>query len=90
VSNKYELSQHWERHHINVQTEEMVLKQSVYSAIFSLKNTKIMKLIVENQQLLKDFKDSSDEAMQALMEQQQALIEAKKHFSAQLGRIILK
>ena len=90
VSNKYELSQHWERHHINVQTEEMVLKQSVYSAIFSLKNTKIMKLIAENQQQLKDFKDSSEEAIQSLIEQQQALIEAKKHFSAQLGRIILK
>ncbi len=87
VSNKYELSQHWERHHINVQTEEMVLKQSVYSALFSLKNTKIMKLISENQLLLKD---SNEDTMQALIEQQQALLEAKKHFSAQLGRVILK
>ncbi|MBL0047527.1 MAG: DNA primase [Bacteroidetes bacterium] len=87
VSNKYELSQHWERHHINVQTEEMVLKQSVYSALFSLKNTKIMKLINENQLQLKE---STDENMQGLIEQLQALLEAKKHFSAQLGRIILK
>lgn len=90
VSNKYELSQHWERHHINVQTEEMVLKQSVYSALFSLKNTKVMKLISENQQQLKEFKDLNEESLQALIEQQQALLEAKKHFSLQLGRIILK
>ena len=88
VSSKYELSQHWERHHINVQTEEMVLKQSVYSAIFSLKNTKVMKLISENQQQLKEM--SHNENMQTLIEQQQLLLEAKKHFSSQLGRIILK
>lgn len=88
VSSKYELSQHWERHHINVQTEEMVLKQSVYSAIFSLKNTKVMKLISENQQQLKEMSDY--ENMQTLIEQQQLLLEAKKHFSSQLGRIILK
>ena len=88
VSSKYELSHHWERHHINVQTEEMVLKQSVYSAIFSLKNTKVMKLISENQQQLKEMSDY--ENMQTLIEQQQLLLEAKKHFSSQLGRIILK
>ena len=88
VSSKYELSHHWERHHINVQTEEMVLKQSVYSAIFSLKNTKVMKLISENQQQLKEMSDH--ENMQTLIEQQQLLLEAKKHFSSQLGRIILK
>jgi len=87
ISNKYELSQHWERHHINVQTEEMVLKQSVYSALFSLKNTKVMKLINENQLQLKD---ANAENMENIIEQLQALIEAKKHFSAQLGRIILK
>lgn len=87
VSNKYELSQHWERHHINVQTEEMVLKQSVYSALFSLKNSRIMKLISENQAQLKD---STEETMQLLIEQQQALLEAKRHFSSQLGRVILK
>lgn len=90
ISNRYELSPHWERHHINVLTEEMQLKQSVYSAIFSLKNSKIMKLIANNQEQLKNFKEHSDETLHYLLEQQQTLKEANKYFSAQLGRIILK
>lgn len=87
VSNKYELSQHWERHHIAVQTEEMVMKQTLYSALYSLKNSKVMKLIAENQQLLKE---ASIDNLEPIMAQLQGLLEAKKHFSAQLGRIIVK
>jgi len=89
ISAPYDLSKNWlERHHIIVQTEEMQLKQAVYHAIFSLKIKKVLKMISENQQQLKNTND--EEKINQLLEQQQRLTEAKKMFSAELGRIILK
>ena len=87
VSSPYTLAK-WEQHNILVQTEDQVLKRSVYSAIYSFKSKHIEKLLEENNQLLKTM--NNEEQMMALLQQQKQLIEAKKHFNNLLGRIIVK
>ncbi|MEO6883652.1 MAG: DNA primase [Bacteroidia bacterium] len=88
LSNPYHLSENWEKKGIFVNTEEMLLAKSVWSAIYSLKGKKIEKMLSENNQLMKE--EKSDEKIFELLSQRIQLNEAKKLFNALLGRIIIK
>lgn len=87
-SNPYSLSDNWETHMIYVSTEEADLKKAVFKSIYSFKISKLMQLIVETQERLKQI--DSDEEIMALLEQQKLLSEAKKQISNELGRVVLK
>ena len=86
VSERYEVSENWERYRIFVPTEKDVLTNSVYSNILRLKFHKIKKLIALN---LEDLKNEDD--LDRQMELQKINIELKKAeaaFSAPLGIVI--
>lgn len=87
-SNPYSLSDNWETHMIYVAKEDADLKKAVFKSIYSFKIQKLMQLIDQTQEKLK--KLSSDEEMEALLEQQKLLFEAKKQISNELGRVVLK
>ncbi|MGL5892357.1 MAG: hypothetical protein ACRC3B_20875, partial [Bacteroidia bacterium] len=83
----YQLSD-WERHFIYVQTESQLLRQAAVHSVNVLKLRRLEQMIAENQKQLRDTPDS-DQQMQ-LMQQQLQLLQAKRHFSSLLGRIVLK
>lgn len=87
VSSSYTLA-NWDKHSIMVQTEDRILKKSVYSTIYSYKSKHVEKLLDDNNVRLKN-STNNDEVIE-LMEQQFKLIEAKKHFNKLLGRIVVK
>ena len=88
VSSPYTLAK-WDQHNILVQTEDQVLKKSVYSAVLSYKAKHVEKLLEENNLKLKAMGGGEEDVLE-LMKQQQQLIEAKKKFNKLLGRIIVK
>jgi len=87
VSIPYSLS-NWERHFIYVQTEDKILKSAALHAIYSLKLRRVEIMLHENQKQLRTV-DSEDELLQ-LLQQAQQLLEAKKHFSGMLGRVVVR
>lgn len=87
VSFPYLLS-NWEEYGIPVTREDANLTRTVNNAIIALKIRKIEMLILEKQKRLKE--NLSDAELEEVMKEQKNLIEAKKTFSALLGRIILK
>jgi DNA primase len=87
ISTPYTLA-NWEKHNIPVQLEGMILKQSVNHAIYALKIRKIEKMIHDNQKRIKETGNYEEQLI--LMQEQMLLVQAKKSFSAFLGRIILK
>jgi DNA primase len=88
VSTPYSLSENWEKHGIQVQTEEMLMKKSVLGAVYSLKVKKLTRLILEGQKSLKG--PHTDEEINSILEKQRELNELKKQFASLLGRIVLK
>jgi DNA primase len=88
LSFPYELSENWEKHEIYVSTEETLLKQAVMTSIYSLRMRKLVKLISDNQQKLKEVSD--EEEMYRLLQVQQKLDMVKKELSRELGIVILK
>ncbi len=87
LTTPYQLA-NWEKHNIPVNTESMMLKQSVLHAVYALKIRKLEKMIHDNQTRLKE--SSSYEEQIILVTEQQYLIKSKQSFSALLGRIILR
>ncbi len=85
ISSPYTLAK-WDQHHILVQTEEQVLKKSVYSALYSFKAKHIEKLLGETSLELKSA--GSEEDTLILLQKHKQLMEAKKYFNKLLGRII--
>ncbi|MCB0429608.1 MAG: DNA primase [Flavobacteriales bacterium] len=88
LSSRYVLSENWEKRGINVETEEMVLKKSVYKVIYSLKQNHVMDMIHQNQEKLKQ--DLSDAELAEVMSMQNLLNLAKVQIASQLERVILK
>ncbi len=78
----------WEQHNILVQTEEQILRKSIYDSIWSFKAKHIEKLLDTTAQEIKSA--GTDEDLLLFMHKQAQLIEAKKHFNKLLGRIIVK
>lgn len=87
ISSPYHLS-NWGKHSIYITMEEDILKQSLYSAVFALKSRKLEMMIHDIQKRLKE--NPAEEEIMTLMQKQQLLLQAKKDFNAQLGRIIVK
>ncbi len=89
IANTYDLSRNWEeKHGIFVTTEDRVMKAAVRGSLFSLKLKKIEVLMTDNQHKLKA--TQSNDEMLELLQYQQMLINAKKYFSDELGRVVLK
>jgi DNA primase len=78
----------WEQHNILVQTEDQILKKSIYDSIYSFKAKHIEKLLETTSQEIKSA--ATEEDMLIFMHKQAQLIEAKKHFNKLLGRIIVR
>jgi DNA primase len=87
LSTPYALA-NWEKHSIGVQMESMNLKQSAAHAMYALKIRKIEKMIHDNQKRMKESGNWEEQIL--LVQEQKLLLEAKKGFSAMLGRIVLK
>lgn len=86
TSDRYELSENWEKYQIYVPKEEDGLSNSVYSNILRLKFHKIKKLIALNLEELKNEKD-----LDRQMELQKISVELKKAesaFSNPLGIVV--
>lgn len=89
ATSPYTLSENWEKHGIFIQTEKMSLRKSVSNAVNSLKIRKLEKMRKNlNLEIQKTYQAGED--VTALLARLNLLEAAKKHFSAQLGRIILK
>jgi DNA primase len=87
ISTPYMLA-NWEEHGIYTTMEEDVLKKSILNAVYALKNRRLEIMMHDIQKRLKE--NPAEEEMLTLMQTHYQLQEAKKIFSALLGRIILK
>lgn len=88
MSSPYELSENWEKHEIHVSTEIQLLKQAVFTSIYSLKMRKLMKVIRGLKEDLKTI--SGDEELTEALNHLQALEAVKKELAKQLGIVIIK
>lgn len=90
LSPKYFLSGNWnEMHQIIVPLEESNLRDAVEKAVYHLKNKMVMKMIDDNQHLLKEAYAKGEE-YQHLLEHQKKLDEVKKQISKTLGIDVLR
>lgn len=90
ITSEYQLSQHWSaKHHIYTETEEDRLETAVKSAMLSLQLATVKSDIMEIQRQIKA-NDISEEKVMTLLQEQQALLRAKKVLSDQLGRIVVQ
>lgn len=88
LANPYQLSD-WSRHRISVNTEQNDLDRLVNGVLYSMKIRRIMQLIAENQQKLKEVKD--DAMLEELLKEQKQLQIIKSQLSLMNGgRIVLK
>jgi DNA primase len=90
VTIPYQLSD-WEKHFIYVQTENMVLRKAALHATHSLKLRSIELMINEKRKQIRDYEDKQEfENMLIVLSELKSLEDAKKHFSALLGRVIIR
>lgn len=87
LSSPYTLA-NWAKHNIQVTAEETILKHSVQSALYTLKLKYIEQLIFTKQNNLTTTQGEEDEYI--LLNEQRNLLEVKKAFSIELGRVVLK
>lgn len=90
VSIPYQLSD-WEKHFIYVQTEGMMLRQAALHATNSLKLRSIELMINDRRKSIRELEDKQEfENMMIVLSELKSLEDAKKHFSALLGRVIIR
>ncbi len=90
LSPKYFLSVNWhEMHQIAVTLEESNLRDTVEKAVYHLKNKMVMKMIDDNQHLLKEAYAKGAE-YEHLLEYQKKLDDVKKQISKTLGIDVLR
>lgn len=90
VTIPYQLSD-WEKHAIYVTTENMVLKSAAMHATNSLKLRSIECMISDNRKEIRELEDKKEfENMMIVLAKLKALEDAKKHFSALLGRVVIR
>lgn len=87
-SNQHELSPNWETHKIFTVTEDQQLKKAVINTLYAFKLSKLMQLILKNQEQLKV--ETSEDISLKLLQEQVNLQQIKKQLATKLGRIILK
>jgi len=83
----YTLSNQYEKHNIEVRTEEMILKRSVVSSLNSLKLRKLEKMTIDLQEQLKT---ASEDDQLILMTRIQKLQKVRRQLADHIGTIILK
>jgi DNA primase len=89
ISSPYELSANWaDMHSINVPSEEMVLKQAVISSLYALRMRKLIQMIEENRQKLKQ--PMEEEEMIQILQLLVQLDTVKKQLAAQQTIVIIK
>ncbi|MBL4657785.1 MAG: DNA primase [Flavobacteriales bacterium] len=87
VFSAHALSKNWEeRHQIYVATEEMTLRKAVERTVYSLKMSKVKRMIAENREKIKTSED--DNSRGELLKEYSGLLEAKKYISKVLGRVV--
>jgi DNA primase len=90
VTIPYQLSD-WEKHAIYVTTENMVLKSAAMHAANSMKLRSIECMISESRKEIRELEDKKEfENMMIVLAKLKALEDAKKHFSALLGRVVIR
>jgi DNA primase len=90
LSPRYLLSENWAAmHQIIVPLEEHVLKQQVEQSVYHLKNKKVLRLLEESRQRLKDAHVKGED-FSALLEQHQRLERVKQEISRILGIDVLR
>ena len=88
ISQPHSLANWFNRHNIDVQTEENHLSRTVYSAIYSIKSRYIETLLQSISNSLKA--NPPEEETLQLIKQKMGLLTAKKDLNRLLGRIIIK
>ena len=89
VSSPYELSENWQiRHKIDVVTEDKLVQEAVISAINNLKMKKVVALLDEKFNLLKDV--HTEEERNSLLEELMQLITLKTAISEALGIVVVR
>lgn len=88
LSNKYDISENWQKHSITVTKEEEQIKMAAVNTVFAFKLSKLNQLIEKLQNELKTC--SNDEYMMIIVADLTRYQQVKKQLAAQLGRIILR
>ncbi len=90
LSPRYTLSDNWAiMHQIEVPLEENLLRQQVEQSVYHLKNKKVMRLLEESRQRLKEA-HTNGEDFTALLERHQHLERVKQEISRILGIDVLR
>lgn len=90
VTIQHQLSD-WEKHFIYVQTENMMLRSAALHATHSLKLRSVELMINEKRRMIRELEDKQNfEDMLIVLSELRSLEEAKKHFSALLGRVVIR
>ncbi len=89
ITSPHELSENWrEKHKIHTKPESRRLKSTVRQSVFSFKLKRIEHMIRMVREKLQE--DHSMEKHRQFLEQQHRLLEAKKTFSEELGRVVVR
>jgi hypothetical protein len=79
----------WERQHINIVTEDLLVKQALYGSIYSLRLKLMERMKREIQEELK--KEMEDLQLEELLEQIKQLDSGRRHVAfTSLGRVIVR
>ena len=90
LTSKYELHDWWNKRQILVEGEDTKLKRTVEGALYSYKSKKIAKLIVDNQEKMKEsYPANNEDDYLHLIKTQQKLDKIKSKLAKPSGRIIL-
>ena len=90
LATTYQLSKIWEKHETYVETEDMKLKEIVPETVDAFKNHKVVTLIKETQQQLREAQESNDtDAILLLQQRFIVLNELKRSLSKNLGNRII-
>lgn len=89
LSSQHALSENWEKmHEIEVPDERAKLKQAILSPIYHIKMRKVMRLIKENMEKMKDAK--TDDEIIEIQTMHIHLKQVEKSIAAELGAVIIK
>jgi DNA primase len=90
LATTYQLSKIWEKHETYVETEDMKLKEIVPETVNAFKNRKVVTLIKETQQHLRNAQESKDTETILLLQQRFIVLnELKRSLSKNLGNRII-
>ena len=86
-----QMSKVWSKNEVKLETEEMKLKDIIPELVLSFKNQKLLDLLKETQDGIKQAQDANDmETITLLIQKMQILNELKRNISKKLGdRVIL-